>query len=214
CGSGDPDGEEELHGAPVVGLDVVNGKGSAQHRAGVLTTDRHRHELARAEPLGDSRSDDGDGVVGIHLAHVQHGTPDLYRSVVAHVGVGTSLTRGCAGRPGRVRGARAPLVHKSRVSLGPLPTSDTASSPSPYCVSRPAVRALACSCKERTPTSPRTRDSMAWTAAASPCTVVTLGTPRRMEAVRISYPSRRGPACPALPNGVLTIRSTSPEWMS
>src|SRR5690625_7671730 len=49
---------------------------------------------------------------------VQHRTPDLYRSVVAHVGVETSLTRGCAGRPGSVRGARTPLVHKSRVSLG------------------------------------------------------------------------------------------------
>src|SRR5699024_1878261 len=91
----------------------------------------HRHELACAEPFGDSRSDDGDGVVGIHLAHVQHRTPDLYRSVVAHVGVETSLTRGCAGRPGSVRGARTPLVHKSRVSLGSLSAPDTASSPHP-----------------------------------------------------------------------------------
>src|SRR5690625_6296237 len=62
---------------------------------------------------------------------VQHRTPDLYRSVVAHVGVETSLTRGCAGRPGSVRGARTPLVHKSRVSLGSLSAPDTASSPHP-----------------------------------------------------------------------------------
>ena len=47
-------------------------------------------------------------------------------------------------------------------------------------------RARACCCSDRTPTSPRVAASMPSTAAASPCTVVTHGTPRRTAAVRIS----------------------------
>src|SRR5215472_10803758 len=66
--------------------------------------------------------------------------------------------------------------------------------------------------------SPRMVASMPWTAAASPATVVTHGTPRRTAAVRISYPSSRTEADAAdaagwLPKGVFTIRSTSPSRM-
>src|SRR4051794_31351052 len=66
---------------------------------------------------------------------------------------------------------------------------------------------LWCSCNGATPTSPLRNASMPCTAAASACTVVRHGTPRITAAVRISYPSRRGPE---LPKGVLTMRSTSP----
>ncbi len=41
--------------------------------------------------------------------------------------------------------------------------------------------------------------------------MVTHGMPRRTAAVRISYPSSRGPDCPGLPNGVFTMRSTWPD---
>ena len=68
----DPDAEQSMEGA-------------AQQRAGVVPADRHRHELPGAEAFGDTRRDDGDGVVGVHPAHVQHGAPGLHRSVVAHV---------------------------------------------------------------------------------------------------------------------------------
>src|SRR5947209_8196139 len=44
----------------------------------------------------------------------------------------------------------------------------------------------ACSCRERTPTSPRMMASIPCTAAASPAAVVTQGMPRRTAAVRIS----------------------------
>ena len=56
---------------------------------------------------------------------------------------------------------------------------------------------------------------MPCTAAARPATVVTHGTPRRTAAVLISYPSSRTAADAAerLPQGVFTIRSTSPSRM-
>ena len=41
--------------------------------------------------------------------------------------------------------------------------------------------------------------------------MVTHGICRRTAAVRISYPSSRGPDCPGLPNGVFTMRSTWPS---
>src|SRR5690606_15424769 len=73
----------------------------------------------------------------------------------------------------------------------------------------PSCRIAACSfCSERTPMLPWIAASMPCTAAAAPCTVVTQGTSRDTAAVRISYPSTRGPG---LPYGVLMIMSISPD---
>ena len=60
---------------------------------------------------------------------------------------------------------------------------------------------------------PRSSASTPCTQAVIPCTVVTHGIPAATAAVRISYPSSRGPELPGDPHGVLNTSATSPSWI-
>src|SRR6266702_2878526 len=178
----------------------------------------HReHELHRAAVVGAHL------VNGEHPAHGQHGPLDLGRDQLGPLsrhgvvpGRKAASPASPGGRPpGTPRWPSGPAT--SSRGLGPRPGGRPPGTPrwpsGPAASSRgPGPRsALACSCSDRTPTSPRVIASMPCTAASRPWIVVTHGIPRRTAAVRISYPSSRGPDCPGLPNGVFTIRSTWPS---
>ena len=68
--------EHELHGAAVVGPNVVDG--DRRRRACRLrAADRDRDELAGLEPGGDGRGDHGHGHVGVDAARREHRAADL-----------------------------------------------------------------------------------------------------------------------------------------
>src|SRR5690606_1088312 len=113
-------------------------------------------------------------------------------------------------------GGQAPFRHQAgvRVDAGAQRPArgDRAGQPCPEPFAHEEARSAACSfCRARTPTSPLIIASMPCTAAEAPCTVVTHGMPRATAALRISYPSIRGPL---LPYGVLMTMSTPPSRMS
>ena len=163
--------EHELDRAAVVRPHVVDGERAPPDHARLRAADGDRDELAGPEPGGDGRGDHGHGDVRVDAPHREHRTAHLNRRHAAVPIV--------ACHPGR---------RQSPLSVVPL----TLSPLDPLRAQRlqPRLRltaqAAACSCRERTPMSPRMVASMPCTAAASPATVVTQGTPLRTAAVRIS----------------------------
>ena len=179
--------EHELHGAAVVGPHVVDRERAPREHAGLRAADGDRDELAGPEPGGDRRGDHGHGDVSVHPAHREDRPAHLNRRrralpvVPCHPAPSSPLSRCLERYPDKVN-------HQSP-GRGPSPAFGPSASPAPVrraCHRTQPRSAAACSCRERTPISPRMVASMPCTAAASPATVVTHGTPRRTAAVLIS----------------------------
>ena len=193
--------EDELDRAAVVGPDVVHGERAPGEHAGLRAADRDRDELAGPEPGGDRGGDHGHGDVRVDPAHREHGAAHLNRRhpafplVACHPAAAQSLS------------VAAPSCHASPAVHALMPAAHlrplAALAIDASLATGASRSAAACSCRERTPISPRMMASMPCTAAARPATVVTHGTPRRTAAVLISYPSSRtaAEAAERLPEG-------------
>ncbi len=71
-------GEHKFHGAAVVGPHIVDGERAAQQHGGFRAAHGDRDELAGPESRRDPRRDHRHRMVGIHLAHGEHGAAHLH----------------------------------------------------------------------------------------------------------------------------------------
>ena len=96
AGAGAVRGEHDLDGAAVDARrpDPVDREGATQQRAGRLTADRERHEVARPGPLGDAVGDDRQVLVVTDPLDREHLATDLERSTLGARGDGGRVGQG------------------------------------------------------------------------------------------------------------------------
>ncbi len=109
-------GEDELHGAAMVGAHVVDRERPPQQHGGVRAADRHRHELAGPEPGRHARRHHRHRVVGVNPADRQHRPADLDR---ARLHLAACAGHGCAPGAGPAPRSRAACSCNDRTPTPP-----------------------------------------------------------------------------------------------